>query len=152
MAYLKKKLYLRKHHVTCRLFLIFTSCCGSWQHQRSITVTAWINNFIQKSICMFSILRTLSKFISKLSENCTLVFRNINVLIWYSMVVMFVSRNWQQWIVLRKLSIDCFINGSIVMAMRVTLTQTLTQVLTLTTLKSLITVFTNIMQQTPCQI
>ena len=83
MTYLKEETIFKKLQLTGSLFQIFTICCASWQHQSTITVTERINNFIQMSIYrMFSLLINLSKFISKLSENCTLVSRNINVLIW----------------------------------------------------------------------
>ena len=82
MTYLKEETIFKKLQLTGSLFQIFTIYCASCQRQTSITVTERINNFIQMSIYrMFSILINLSKFISKLSENCTLVFRNMNVLI-----------------------------------------------------------------------
>ena len=94
-------------------------------------------------ICMFSLVKTycintaiiyLSKCISKLNENCTLVFRHITVVIWHSIHACDVP--------LQKRSIDFFINGSICMGTRVTVTLilTLTQILTLITLKTLIAI------------
>ena len=77
---------------------------------------------IVKTYCINATIIYLSKFISKLSENCTLVFRHINVVMCHSIHACDVP--------LRKLSaMHCvtktfyriFINGSICMGTRVTL-------------------------------
>ena len=52
----------------------------------------WMNKLLYSNVDLFNLLKTLSKVISKLNENCTFVFRNINALTWYSIRVCDVSR------------------------------------------------------------
>ena len=99
---------------------------------------------IVKTYCINATIIYLSKFISKLSENCTLVFRHINVVIWHSIRACDVPL-WK--LTAMHCVIDLFINGSICMGTRVALTLILTQILTLTTLKTLIAVSNSLWTQ-----